>query len=537
MIQKILDNKVISIVILLIFHFLFRFLLLSINAFPFNSDEAIVGLMAKHILDGDNFIYFYGQSYMGSLDAYLVALGFLLLGEKVWVIRLIQVILYGLVIIFSYLFIGNSFKNNKIAFVSSIFLVFPAVNVVLYTTVSLGGYGEALLFGVISFYIAALISQDCGNHKKINSVHIGLLGFLLGVGLFANPISLTMIIPAILYVTWKILKSSKSKNKILKPFIVLIIFFLLGSVLFWYSLILTNGPSVIRELGGSAVAIESESYLQRTISHTISLILFGPTVIFGLRPPWAVNLIGKLFIPFVIFYWFLAIYLFLKKRNYKFDEVPLLGALIGVIFFVAGGFIFTSFGIDPSGRYFLPIVFPLSVFFGYAFIQLNNKAIYALGIIILVFQFYGTWISGIDEPYITTQFYSPAQVDHSRIDELQQFLINEEEYYGFSNYWISYPLAFISDEKIISIPKLPYHQDLRYTERDNRISKYNTFIENGNSYFYITSNNPKLNDLLVTSFKEHHIDYQNKQIDDYHIFYNLSRKITPEELGITNEFN
>jgi 4-amino-4-deoxy-L-arabinose transferase-like glycosyltransferase len=510
---------------------------MSINAFPFNSDEAIVGLMAKHILDGENFIYFYGQSYMGSLDAYLVALGFLLFGEKIWVIRLIQVILYGLVIIFSYLFVDISFQNKKIAFVSSIFLVFPAVNVVLYTTVSLGGYGEALLLGVISFYIAAFISKDCENQKKINSVHIGILGFLLGIGLYENPISLTMIIPAILFVTWKIMKSGKSKKKIFTTFIVLLIFFLLGSALFWYSLLLTNGTSVIREIGGSAVAIESESYLQKTISHTISLILFGPTVILGLRPPWDVNLIGKIFIPFVIFYWLLAVYLFFKIRNYKFEEVQLFVALFGVIIFVAGGFVFTSFGIDPSGRYFLPIVFPLCVFFGYASIKLKNKLIYALGILTLVFQIYGTWRSGNEEPYITTQFYSPAQVNHSRIDELQQFLIDKEEYYGFSNYWISYPLAFVSDEKIISIPKLPYHLDLRYTERDNRISKYNTIIENGISYFYITSNNPELDDLLVTAFQENHIDYLYKQIDDYHIFYNLSKKITPEELGITNEFN
>lgn len=537
MILKILDNKVISIVILLIIHFLFRFLLLSINAFPFNSDEAVVGLMAKHILDGENFIYFYGQSYMGSLDAYLVSLGFLLFGEKIWVIRLIQIILYGMVIIFSYLFVDTSFQNKKIAFVSSLFLVFPAVNVVLYTTVSLGGYGEALLFGVISFYAAALISKDCENNKKINSIYIGIIGLLLGIGLYVNPISLTMIVPAILFVSWKIMKSSKSKKEIFTQFIILLIFFLFGSVLFWYSLILTNGSAVIREIGGSAVAIEIESYPQRTISHAISLVLFGPTVILGLRPPWGVNLIGKLFVPIVIFYWLLAVYLFFKKRIYKFEEVPLFVALFGVIIFVAGGFIFTSFGIDPSGRYFLPIVFPLSVFSGYAFIKLKNKLIYALGILTLVFQFLGTWTSGTEKPYITTQFYSPAQVEHLRINELQQFLINEGEYYGFSNYWISYPLAFVSDEKIISIPKLPYHQDLRYTERDNRISKYNTIIENGNSYFYITSNNPELDNLLVTAFKENQIEYLQNQIDDYHIFYNLSKKITPEELGITNEFN
>ncbi len=536
MIQKILDNKVISIVILLIFHFLFRILLLSINAFPFNSDEAIVGLMAKHIVGGENFIYFYGQSYMGSLDAYLVSLGFLLFGEQVWVIRFIQLILYGLVIIFSYLFVNISFQNKKIAFVSSLFLVFPAVNIVLYTTVSLGGYGEALLFGVVSFYIAAFIVKGIENHKRINHVYLGILGFLLGIGLYVNPISLTMIIPAIVFVAWKVIKTNNSKKKIFVQLLFFLIFFLLGSALFWYSLILTNGPSVIREVGGSAVAVESESYFQRIKSHTISLILFGPTVLLGLRPPWGVNLIGIIFIPFVILYWIFAIYLFVKKKNLC-KDAPILIALTGVIILVGGGFVFTAFGVDPSGRYFLPIVFPLSVFFGYVFIKLNNKIIYVLGIITLVFHIYGTMKSGIKEPYITTQFYSPAQVNHSRISDLQQFLLREEEYYGFSNYWISYPLAFVSDEEIISIPKLPYHQDLRYTERDNRISKYNSIIENGNSFFYITSNNPELDDLLVTAFQKHHIDYLYKQIDDYRIFYNLSKKITPEELGITDEFN
>src|SRR4030067_2555737 len=51
------------------------FLLVS-DVVPFNSDEAIVALMAKHILEGDRPIFFYGQAYMGSLDAWLVALGF-----------------------------------------------------------------------------------------------------------------------------------------------------------------------------------------------------------------------------------------------------------------------------------------------------------------------------------------------------------------------------------------------------------------------------------------------------------------------------
>lgn len=536
MIQKILNNKTLSIFILLSFHFLFRILLLSINAFPFNSDEAIVGLMAKHILAGENSIYFYGQSYMGSLDAYLVALGFLVFGVKIWVIRLIQISLYGLVIVFTYLFVDNIFRNKMIAFISSLFLVFPAVNVVLYTTVSLGGYGESLLFGIISFYLATLIDKETENHKMVKLLYLGLLGFIFGLGLFVNPISLTMILPAVLYVLWRLIKQNETKKGLLVHFLILIIFFLLGSSPFWYSLFFTNGFTVITEIGGIAVAIETSTYLQRILSHAVSFLLFGPTVILGLRPPWGINIIGKFFFPFIILFWTLMIYLLIKKKINPLKEYKIFLPLIGIIILVIIGFIFTSFGIDPSGRYFLPFVFPLSIFAGYAITRINNKLFNLLAMFTIVFQIYGSFISGSQAPYITTQFYAPAQVNHSKILELEEFLLDKHEFNGFTNYWISYPLAFISDEKIISVPKLPYHQDLRYTSRDNRIKKYNELIDGGDTYFYITSNNVQLDDLLELSLLKNDVSYLQKEIDDYHIFYNLSKKITPEELGIVDEF-
>ena len=66
------------------------------DVIPFNSDEAIVALMARHILQGELPVFFYGQVYMGSLDAFMVAGGFALFGQHVWVIRLVQTILFGL---------------------------------------------------------------------------------------------------------------------------------------------------------------------------------------------------------------------------------------------------------------------------------------------------------------------------------------------------------------------------------------------------------------------------------------------------------
>ena len=48
----------------------------------------MVGLQAEHILRGDRPVYYFGQAYMGSLEAYIVAFIFRLTGPAVWAMRL-----------------------------------------------------------------------------------------------------------------------------------------------------------------------------------------------------------------------------------------------------------------------------------------------------------------------------------------------------------------------------------------------------------------------------------------------------------------
>jgi hypothetical protein len=46
--------------------------------------------MARHILQGERPLFFYGQAYLGSLDAWLVAGAFAVLGQSAAAIRLVQ---------------------------------------------------------------------------------------------------------------------------------------------------------------------------------------------------------------------------------------------------------------------------------------------------------------------------------------------------------------------------------------------------------------------------------------------------------------
>src|SRR5579872_2406984 len=68
-----------------------------------NSDEGTMGLMARHIIhNGEHPIYFYGQAYMGALEAYLGAALFPLFGATSTGLRLGLVALFALFLVSMY---------------------------------------------------------------------------------------------------------------------------------------------------------------------------------------------------------------------------------------------------------------------------------------------------------------------------------------------------------------------------------------------------------------------------------------------------
>ncbi|GHO74318.1 hypothetical protein KSD_20890 [Ktedonobacter sp. SOSP1-85] len=85
----------VCLICLLVCAVLLRVLLLLLGWPSLDSDEAVIYLMASHILDkGEHPIFFYGQYYMGSFEAYFGALLFRLFGSSVLIIRLGMVSLF-----------------------------------------------------------------------------------------------------------------------------------------------------------------------------------------------------------------------------------------------------------------------------------------------------------------------------------------------------------------------------------------------------------------------------------------------------------
>ncbi len=512
--------------------------LLVFDRVPFNSDEAVVGLMARHILAGEQPIFFYGQAYMGSLDGWLVALAFAIFGQQVWAIRLVQTVLYLLTIL-STVYIGKEFLGSlKIGLGAGLLLAIPTVNVTLYSTASLGGYGEALLIGngiiIACLQIARQIQSSTDRRIKFSGWWLAL-GFLAGLGLWANGLTLIYTIPAGLAILILLFR-----KRIFSANLLLLLAaaagFLIGSFAWWLFALQNGFGALFKELLGGAVAVEGGTWLARVWQHLINLLLLGGTVTLGFRPPWNVIWLVLPLIPVVLFIW-MEVFVGWSRltRQNEAGSAVTWWVLAGICLTLTAGFLLTSFGVDPSGRYFVPLAIPFSLAASAVFINLTKRIYlqYAGFAVLLIFNLWGTiQCAQNNPPGITTQFYTPAQVDQSRMGELIGFLASEGITRGYTNYWVAYPLAFLSQEEIIFTPRLPYHTDLRYTERDDRYAPYQQVVAESDQVAYITSKNPTLDEFIVNGFRKMKISWQEKWIGDFHLFYDLSKLVRPQEIGL-----
>ncbi|MEJ2305626.1 MAG: hypothetical protein P8Y14_29240 [Anaerolineales bacterium] len=210
--------------------------------------------------------------------------------------------------------------------------------------------------------------------------------------------------------------------------------------------------------------------------------------------------------------------------------------LAGVMITLVLGFLLTPFGADPSGRYFLPLCVPMSLFAAEMVDHLRRRSgnwAYGLVGLILLFNLIRTLQTAVKfPPRLTTQIDPVAQIDHRYDEALNTFFTENGETRGYTNYWVSYPLAFRSGESLIFLPRLRYHQDFRYTPRDDRYTPYDEMVDKAGRVAYITTNHPDLDRYLQKSFADLGVTWEERQIGDFHVFYHLSEVVRPSEIGL-----
>ncbi len=163
-----------------------------------------MGLMARHIAyQGELPIFFYGQGYMGALEAYAGGILFHLFGPSFFSLRLGLVLFYAAFLLALYLLTGMLY-SKKLALVTLFLLCFGSIEMFTRQLRAVGGDEETMLFStlIMLFTTVLILSFDpisIETERKRRYVLYSCLGLSMGLGLWSHMLVIPFIAMSALF--------------------------------------------------------------------------------------------------------------------------------------------------------------------------------------------------------------------------------------------------------------------------------------------------------------------------------------------------
>jgi len=387
-----------------------------------NGDEAVAGLMAKHIAEGKDFpVFYYGQAYFGALEAYLTALLFRLFGFRPNLILLLP-FAFGVTMVVIEFYLVRRLFGSLVALASASLLALCSPFYLDGTLSAAGGFGLALLLQTVAIWLYSVFYFDHEFRRRQFLLFCGISGVLFWVWQIYIPIF------AFLLLLWVIRRPPIEKAAVVAG----IILFVIGSGPLWL-INLEHGGATFKELTGKYLASDTGSgmlvfakqfvgnrwwnlsaYVREWLMSVGAgnLILLG-IILFGLAMLWRTKM---------------------PKINLRRIE------LSPAAFFLATSAIVFIIG-HKSHRYLyvLPALLIPCAWIGLSRVH-HRLAVGALAVAVLsnFLLLSNTKSVGPRPNYVA----------------LIEILKSREMRFGYSDYWNAYPITFLSGEQIVVAPGL-----------------------------------------------------------------------------------
>jgi len=520
---------------------LFRTWLIQNHGVSFDSDEAVVGLMARHINQGKPIpTFFYGQDYMGSLDALLVAVGFRVCGESIQTIRLVQMALYLLSLITAWGLAYTVTRSRRVAGMTLLLLAIPTALGTVYTAIALGGYNEIVLFGNVILLLGWQVTVE----GRREDWRWALLGLMAGLGWWTNGAIVTPCLAV------GVLGLRHFSPNHWRRYGLAAAGFLIGSSPWWVYNLQHNGAALSFLLDGFGGA--SDHQLVSPGESMIGLFVLGFSALYGLRFPWDVQfhatvgmVLGALVYLALVVDGIAGLW---ARQRVALQQPGVTLAVIGRrnlpginahywTWLVFGAFIsvfaFSSFS-DGTGRYLMPLWVPAAMGVALGLERLRRGgwmiAAAALGILLVMHAssvIRATQLETGLTPQLVERLRAPAGDD----DALLAFLEEEGYTRGYASYWTSFRVMFRARERVILDTALPY-DERGVGENDNRYQPYVAEVKRAERVAWITQNFAELDRLIAAQLDEAGITYQIRDIGRYKVYYDFSERVAPADFDL-----
>lgn len=511
---RLLDDRVFLLLILAAALFI-RLDFLIANNFVIDSDEAIVGLMAKHILEGRGIpAFYYGQHYMGSFEPIVTALIFMVAGISSASLKFVP-LLFSIIFILLLYQLGLELGGRAVARLAALFAALPPQLLVLWSSMARGGYMEILCIGTLA---SILLLRWLRSSRPTFGQTAALAG-TLGFGWWVNNQIVFFVLPIAFFAAAALYASHKqSPGELWRSFAkhagTAAAAFLIAGAPFWLYNIKNDFASF--QIAQTAAPWDVFEHMRGLVEASIPMLL-------GARRQWhrldvfpAASLVVYLFyfvlLGIVLWKRRFALSALLRFQVSRREPVEYFLLLLLAIFTV---FLVSKYGsLTQSPRYLLPAyvsIFILSAC-SVSIIAARHRGLGSLAALAIVsISLLSCYLGGRalpGEPFVVEG--ERVAKDHR---ELIAWLREHEIDFVRTNYWIGYRLAFET------------HEDVRFTvlhtPEDIRIAQYEAEAKRRGVTYLPLIVVPAQAKILELALNTQGITYHKAHRSGYEVLYDL----------------
>ena len=409
-----------------------------------DSDEAVVGLMARHVLDGDLPAFFWGQAHGGVQEPVLAAAVFALFGPSVLALKMVPVALAAATALLVRA-VGRRTIGEPGATVAAALTWAAPTAAVWFSTKARGFYGAVSVLGLVAL-LTALRLRD-----RAWWPDAAALGLACGFGWYASPQIVFVVVPCL---AWLAVTAVRDRRwELLRLWWVLGLGVVVGAL-----------PWLVANLGSDWASLTlptvpvATSYLDRLEL----LFRTGLPILLGLKVPFAAHWVLPVLGP-VLYLAALAGLLYAVVR-WRHRRVAMLLVIAAAYPFLAAAPASSFYMVVP--RYLLHLWPVLALLLARALTPASARL--QVGAVVAV-----VGLSVVGTVSLSSWGRAHPHTDDLAVGELGPLLhILEDEGVdtAFAEYWVAYRIAFESDEAVIAaslgqVRHPPYQERVRASPR------------------------------------------------------------------------